>query len=125
MNKFCVDRLTLCIREHMASHHGFIIKKKLINFTLYPAHSRVGRGNLLLRHSVPHFLPNSGGIACLGAELNAALNLDPRAEKWKHKFKKIFHFLEWGSNPQPVDFTVTLLAVARSVNVNSGASTGL
>ena len=28
------------------------------SFTLYPAHSRVGRGNLVLRHSVPHFLPN-------------------------------------------------------------------
>ena len=35
----------------------------LISFTLYPAHSRVGRGNLVLRHSVPHFLPNSGDIA--------------------------------------------------------------
>ena len=30
----------------------------------FATHSRVGRGNLLLRHSVPHFLPNSGGIAC-------------------------------------------------------------
>ena len=35
-----------------------------ISFTLYPAHSKVGRENLVLRHSVPHFLPNSGGIAC-------------------------------------------------------------
>ena len=26
-------------------------------------HSRVGRGNLVLRHYVPHFLPD-GGIAC-------------------------------------------------------------
>ena len=34
------------------------------SFTLYPAHSRADRGNLVLRHSVPHFLPNSGGIAC-------------------------------------------------------------
>ena len=42
------------------------------NFTLYPAHWRVGRGNLVLRHSVPHFLPYSGGIACWVAELNAA-----------------------------------------------------
>ena len=31
---------------------------------MYPAHSRVGRGNLVLRHFVPHFLPNSGGFAC-------------------------------------------------------------
>ena len=29
-----------------------------------PTHSRVGRGNLVLRHSVFYFLPNSGGIAC-------------------------------------------------------------
>ena len=27
---------------------------------LYPAHSKVGRGNIVLRHCVPHFLPNSG-----------------------------------------------------------------
>ena len=35
-----------------------------ISFTRYPAHSRVGRGNLVLGHSVPHFTPNLGGIAC-------------------------------------------------------------
>ena len=63
------------------------IIKIIISFTLHPIHSRVGRGNLLLRHSVPHFLPNSGGIACLVAELNAALCLDTRAKKWEYKFK--------------------------------------
>ena len=31
-----------------------------------PAHSRVGKGNLVLRHSVPHFLLYSGGIASCG-----------------------------------------------------------
>ena len=31
--------------------------------------------------------PNSGGIACWVAELNAALFLDTRAKKWKYKFK--------------------------------------
>ena len=47
----------------------------------YPAYSRVGNtGNLVLRYSVTHFLPNSGG-------LNAALCLDIRAKKWKYKFK--------------------------------------
>ena len=50
------------------------------NFMLYPAHSRVGRGNLVLRHSVPHFSPSSGGIACCVAELNPALS-DTRAKK--------------------------------------------
>ena len=34
--------------------------KKIINFTLY-LHSS-GGGNLVLRHSVPHFPPNSEGI---------------------------------------------------------------
>ena len=58
-----------------------------ISFTLYPAHSRVDWGNLVLRHSVPHFPPNSGGIACWVAELNAALCLDTRAKKWKYKCK--------------------------------------
>ena len=29
-------------------------------FTLYPAHSSAGRGNLVLKYSVPHFLPNCG-----------------------------------------------------------------
>ena len=29
---------------------------------LYPAHSRVGRGNLLLRHSVPHFSPSRSRV---------------------------------------------------------------
>ena len=31
-----------------------------------------GRGNLVLIHSFPHFPPNSGGITCWVAELNAA-----------------------------------------------------
>ena len=74
-----------------------------ISFTLYPAHSRVGRGNLVSRHSVPHFLPNSEGIACWVAERNAVLWLDTRAKKRKYKFKQVFHLLEWGLNPQPVD----------------------
>ena len=42
-------------------------------FTLYPAYSKVGKGNLVLRHSALHFLPNSGGIACV-AKLNTELS---------------------------------------------------
>ena len=34
----------------------------LISFTLYSAHSRVSRGDLVLRHSVSHFPPKSRGI---------------------------------------------------------------
>ena len=32
-----------------------IVSVKINSLTLYPAHSRVGRGNLVVRHSVPHF----------------------------------------------------------------------
>ena len=39
-------------------------------------------------------------------------NLDTRAKKWKYKFKWIFYLFEWGSHPQPVDFTVTQCAAA-------------
>ena len=41
------------------SSPNFFIK---ISFTLYPTHSRVGRGNLVLSHSVPHFPSNSAGF---------------------------------------------------------------
>ena len=51
------------------------ISLKYISTTLYPAHSRVGGGNLVLRCSVPHFPLNSGGIACWVVELNAVLHL--------------------------------------------------
>ena len=66
----------------------------------------------MLRHYVPHFPPSSEGIACWLSELNAALYLDTRVKKWKYKCKKIFLLLEWGSNPQPVGFTVTFCAAA-------------
>ena len=46
------------------------------SFTLYPAHSRVGRGYIVLRHPVHHFPPNSRGIACWVADLNAARNIN-------------------------------------------------
>ena len=65
----------------------FSTVNKNVSFTLYPIHNRVGRGNLVLRHSVTHFLLNSGGIAYWVAELNAAFNLDTRAKKWKYTFK--------------------------------------
>ena len=32
--------------------------KEIISSTLYPTYGRVGRRNLVLRHSVPHFPPN-------------------------------------------------------------------
>ena len=89
---------------------GFSENKSSASRYLYPAHSRIGRGNLVLRHTVSHFPLSSGGIAWWVAELNAALCLDTRAKKWKYKCKETFHFFEWGPNPQLVDFTVTLCA---------------
>ena len=47
--------LLLCLKLYL--YHYLKIK---ISFTLHPAHSRVGRGNLVLRDSVSHF-PLSGG----------------------------------------------------------------
>ena len=88
---------------------------------LYPAHIRVGRVNIVLRHSVPHFSPNSWGIARWVAELNAALCLDARARNENIcKFKSIFHFLEWGTNPQPVmlhSTTVTHLCLCATTGL--------
>ena len=46
-------------------------KQKKNQIHAVPRTQQGGRGNLVLRHSVPHFLPNSGGIACWVAELNA------------------------------------------------------
>ena len=56
-------------------------KSAQISFTLYPAHSRVGRGNLVLIHSVRLFPTNSGDIAIGVSELNAAFCLDARARE--------------------------------------------
>ena len=36
----------------------------------------------------------------------------PERRNGNINFKYIFHLLEWGSNPQPVDFTVTFRAAA-------------
>ena len=57
---------------------------------LYPTYSSVGRG-LVLRLSVLHSPPNPRGIACWLSELNAALCLDTRANKRKHKFKYVIY----------------------------------
>ena len=49
------------------------------------------RENLVLRHSVHHFPPDSRGIVCGVAEFNDALCLDTRAKKWKYKYFDIVY----------------------------------
>ena len=67
--KYC-HRYSLQISEHIINcniHNiatPFIIHNLINNISFTASHSRVGRGNLVLRHSVPHCLSNSGGIAC-------------------------------------------------------------
>ena len=44
-------------------------------FTLYPAHSRLDRGNIVLKYSITHFPPNSVGIARHHSEEMKILNI--------------------------------------------------
>ena len=71
--------MCICI-EHTGHINTIDICLKLISFTLNSAQSRVGRGNLVLRHSVSSFRPPmSGGILCGIAEFNAAPR--PKSER--------------------------------------------
>ena len=95
------------------------------SFALNPAHRRVCRGNLVVRHSVPHFPPSSGGIACCWRNSTLRLASTPERGNENINVNKYFHFLEWGSNPQPVAFTVKIVLlphdsplIIKSVNDN-------
>ena len=61
-----------------------------ISFTLYAAHSRVGRGNLILRHSIPHFSPKSGVIAHCSGGTQRRVFLRHQTKKLKYTFKYFF-----------------------------------
>ena len=50
-------------------------KSHLLFFQLHALY-KIGGENLVFRHFAAHFPPNSGGIDCWVAELNAALCLD-------------------------------------------------
>ena len=58
--------------------NNFILK----SFTLYPAHSRVGRGHLVLIHSVTLFPPCFGGIGCRIASTPEQRNKHINANKY-------------------------------------------
>ena len=51
------------------------LKYIIISFTLYSAPSRVDRGKLVLRHSVPHFLPNSSRNGYINLRLCKATSI--------------------------------------------------
>ena len=56
------------------------------SYPVVSAHSRVGRGNLVLRHSIPRFVldpMSSRGIVYCVAELSAAICFDTREEEMK------------------------------------------
>ena len=55
-----IIRHTSCLYDAL-----LIVGFRFVFFLLFKKNnSRVARGDLVLRHSVPHFLPNSGRIAC-------------------------------------------------------------
>ena len=57
------------------------VKRHFFCNTLYLAHRRLGRGHLVLRHSVPHFPLNSAHFLCWGAKLKAAVLTRHQSEK--------------------------------------------
>ena len=65
---------------------------------MFPVHSKVGKENLVLRHSVAHFPPKYVGIAFEWRN-SMCFTSEPRNEHLNLK-----NFLEWVSNPQPVVF---------------------
>ena len=46
--------------------------------TQYPAHSRLGTGHVVLRHSIPHFPPNFGGRILLSGGMEILNILFPQ-----------------------------------------------
>ena len=66
------------------------LQPKKMSFTLYLAHGKVGRRNLVIRHSVPDFLPNSGGITCWVAEINARFASTPEQRNGNINLNKYF-----------------------------------
>ena len=72
-------------------------------FTLYPAHSGVGGGNLTLL-SVPYIQLNSGGIVCWVAELNARLTSLP-----ERGYKNIKYFISSSGNRTHLVFSHTFV----------------
>ena len=80
---------SICIEE---LYTPFIV----FSSALYPARSRVGRGNI--RHFVPHFPPNFSRHCVLSG------NTQRRAYA---SIEIIIYSLEWESNPQPPHFSHT------------------
>ena len=52
------------IKLFILLNYEYLCLITFFSVTLYLVHSKVSGRNLVLRHSVPHFPPNSGSIAC-------------------------------------------------------------
>ena len=77
--------------------------KELSRFTLCYEHSREP-GNLVLGHSVPHCLPNSGDIACWLTIINAAIYLSIGAKK--RKYKILFSYYIYNTKLPPPEYII-------------------
>ena len=75
-NSQCIACWVAVIRERKKNIKHIILLARIETTTMafVVAHSRVGRGNLTLRSSVPHFPPNSGGIASTPERRNGNIN---------------------------------------------------
>ena len=67
--------------------------------TLYPAYSWLGRGNLVLRHSVLHFPPNFKDIARWVAELNTVT-------------RRAYHLHHWATTALLYNFTMEVMILS-------------
>ena len=54
------SKYEITLEENITMYHNNVV----VLFVSIHAHRRVDRGNLVLRHSVPHVSTNSASIAC-------------------------------------------------------------
>ena len=86
---YCINNVYLYRQDTSVNIHSHYLFHDLYSFTLYPANNRIGRGNLVLRHSVPHFLsfpsafPLNFSRNCVLSGLNAGLLSCCQREKVK------------------------------------------
>ena len=80
-------RIWCCQHIYFKIKYGKIWIIFNFSFTLYSASSRIGRGNLFLRHSVSHFPLNSGGLHVVWRNSTPRFASTP---EWKNGIIKYF-----------------------------------